>query len=143
MTFENEVVVEDETHLPSFLLPSPAVDATDPHQKHRCLVYRLCLITTNTSKGESLFNKAMKMSPSDQETEMNIPSSVSDVNASTTPTKFRWIQVVELGYIEDNEAGSSGDGEVENVSICFHCGTVASEKLKLSKCSKCQVASYW
>lgn len=54
--------------------------------------------------------------------ETNIPSTVSDVNASTSPTQFRWIQVVELGYIENNEAGSSGDGESEK-PICFHCGS--------------------
>ena len=75
--------------------------------------------------------------------ETNIPSTVSDVNASTSPTQFRWIRVVELGYIENNEASSSGDGESEK-PICFHCGsTAAEEEGKLSKCAKCQVASYW
>ncbi|KAL3797109.1 hypothetical protein HJC23_000447 [Cyclotella cryptica] len=73
----------------------------------------------------------------------NIPLSVSDVNASTSPSKFRWAKVVELGYVEDDGSGSNGDDLESNGPICFHCGASApSDDKKLSRCSKCQVASY-
>ena len=78
------------------------------------------------------------------DTTPNIPESVSDVNASTSPSKFRWIKVVELGYVEDDGVGSNGDDLESNGPICFHCGaSAASDDTKLSRCSKCQVASYW
>jgi ribosomal protein L40E len=76
-------------------------------------------------------------------TEPNVPASVSDVNAASSPAKFRWLQVVELGYVEDNEAGAAADDEKGEAQICFHCGAAADPDTKLSKCSKCQVASYW
>lgn len=68
----------------------------------------------------------------------NIPPSVSDVNASTSTAKFRWIQVVELGYIEESE-GLIGKDTGGDAAVCFHCGAAAGG----GKCSKCQVASYW
>jgi hypothetical protein len=73
---------------------------------------------------------------SDRETA--VPASVADVNASTSPSKFKWIQVVELGY-EENIGGN----DPEEAPVCFHCGTAAGENSKLSKCAKCEVASYW
>ena len=60
------------------------------------------------------------------------------------PTQFRWTQVLELGYVEQGPAS-----DVESMSpICFHCGKESTnadgeEEIKLSKCARCQVASYW
>ena len=88
----------------------------------------------------------------------NVPDSVADVSASSSPTKFRWLQVVELGYMEEPTSSSTngdaaeGTGEtnasvsVENEEpICFHCGKVANEaeSNKLSRCARCEVAAYW
>jgi hypothetical protein len=71
-------------------------------------------------------------------TQETVPASVADVNAPTSPAKFRWIQVIELGY-EENEGGN----DAEEAPICFNCGAAAGEHSKLSKCAKCEVASYW
>lgn len=72
----------------------------------------------------------------------NVPASVADVSAAKTQTKFRWKKVIELGYIE-SEAGNAANVENEE-PVCFHCGKIAneSESSKLSKCARCQVASY-
>lgn len=73
----------------------------------------------------------------------NVLDSVADVTAAKSPTAFRWSQVIELGYVED-----SGGGNVASIDnddpVCFHCGKAANEveSSKLSKCSRCQVASY-
>ena len=73
----------------------------------------------------------------------DVPPSTADVNATSSPAKFKWIQVVELGYIEDNAGGSSDNADgSETRPLCFHCGAAAIGDSKLSKCSKCQVASY-
>ena len=73
----------------------------------------------------------------------NVPASVADVSAAKAQTKFRWKKVIELGYIE-SEAGNAANVENEE-PVCFHCGKIAneSESSKLSKCARCQVASYW
>lgn len=73
----------------------------------------------------------------------NVPDTVADVNAAKAPAKFRWSQVIELGY-EEGSGGAAND--VENQEpVCFRCGKTAeeAESKKLSKCAKCQVASYW
>lgn len=72
-----------------------------------------------------------------------IPTSVADATASTSPTKYRWTQVTELGYEEGSNNNATNVEDEE--AICFHCGKVAEEAEgnKLSKCAKCGVASYW
>ena len=78
------------------------------------------------------------------EPQIAVPSTVSDVAAVKTPTQFRWTQVLELGYVEQGPAS-----DVESLPpICFHCGKEGTnvdgeEVIKLSKCARCQVASYW
>ena len=74
----------------------------------------------------------------------NVPDSISDVTASKAPTQFRWTKVMELGYVESGGVGTAMDIELEE-PICFHCGKDASEaeSSKLSKCARCQIASYW
>lgn len=81
----------------------------------------------------------------DDEPPITIPDSLSDVTATTkSPTQFRWKQTLELGYVEAEGKGTAMNVEDEE-QICFHCGKDAnqSESGKLSKCSRCQVASYW
>lgn len=73
----------------------------------------------------------------------NVPDSVADATAARSPTPFRWSQVVELGYVEDS--GGDNVASLENEKpVCFHCGKVPNEteSSKLSKCARCQVASY-
>ena len=78
------------------------------------------------------------------EPQIAVPTAISDVAATKTPTQFRWTQTLELGYVEQGPAS-----DVESLSpICFHCGKESTnadgeEEKKLSKCARCQVASYW
>lgn len=73
-----------------------------------------------------------------------VPDSVADVTAAKSSATFRWKQVIELGYEESSANNNATDVENEE-AVCFHCGKVAeeAESKKLSKCAKCQVASYW
>ena len=78
------------------------------------------------------------------EPQIAVPSTVSDVAAVKTPTQFQWTKVLELGYVEQGPAS-----DIESMTnICFRCGKEGTnadgeEEIKLSKCARCQVASYW
>lgn len=52
----------------------------------------------------------------------------------SSPSNFEWKRCAELGY-----ADSPDSNDEMAPSVCFKCG---KEGVKLSKCSKCQVATY-
>ena len=51
-----------------------------------------------------------------------------------TPSHFEWKQCAELGYSEGLD-----DNDDRSDAICFNCG---KESEKLSRCGKCEVATY-
>ena len=76
-----------------------------------------------------------------------IPDSVSDACASKSPATYRWDRVIELGYDESSDGRWGGNNATEDSlecedPACFHCGKVGVAT-KLSRCARCQVASYW
>ena len=83
--------------------------------------------------------------PSSNKPIPDVPASVADANAAKAPTQFQWKKVIELGYVEDTDGGGCAANVEDGEQICFHCGKAANEaeSSKLSKCARCQVASYW
>lgn len=73
-------------------------------------------------------------------TNLMLPTAVADAKAAKAP-EFQWLQVMELGYAEDATRGNVAALE-NQAPVCFHCGKEAAADAKLSKCARCQVASY-
>ena len=74
-----------------------------------------------------------------------VPDSVSGACASKSPAIYRWDRVIELGYDESSD-GRGGNNATEDSlesedPVCFHCEKVVAPKI--SRCARCQVASYW
>jgi hypothetical protein len=69
------------------------------------------------------------------ENQTQSPSPVDEINK--TPVVAEWLETLELGY--EGAASSNITRENTNSSVCFSCGI---SNAKLSKCAKCNVASY-